>query len=258
MWQHQASALRRRWGAFLLGVAFLAAPARASVVTFNSLSHGQIVTNQFAASHGLTISANNINRPHDLAIIFDSLQTNTADPDLEGPPWSGGNLPSNTVLNDMLILAENDVDVIAPFGFIDDPDDEGSRPAGDLIFSFASPITAFGFDIVDVEGVMDENGFISFFLGGVPQGVVNFSQFVTPGMFFDPTVDFEDHSANRIKTITAAQLGSSGFDRVVVRMGGSGALDNLVIPEPTGLALLAGTASLLSRRSRRGYSSRSR
>src|SRR5687768_17784945 len=54
-----------------------------------------------------------------------------------------------------------------PIGFIDSPDDEGNRPAGDLIFQYNRVIDRFGFDIIDVEGVMDENGRISFFRNNV-------------------------------------------------------------------------------------------
>jgi hypothetical protein len=226
----------------LIVVALLIAvsPAPAQLgIDFNTLQHGEIVTTQFVASLGMTVSANNPNRPFDLAIIFDSTRTGTADPDLEGPNWSRGNIPSGTVLGDMLILAENNVDTSPPNGLIDDPDDEGNRPAGDLIFSFNRQISIFGMDVVDIEGVMDENGMISFFQGATQLAVVNFSQFVTPGPFFDPTISFGDHSANRIRPITAAQLGITSFNRVVVRMGGSGALDNVLIPEPTVLPAAA-------------------
>ena len=43
-------------------------------------------------------------------LCFDSLLSNTADPDLEGPPWATGNLAPDTVLGNVLIIAENDVD----------------------------------------------------------------------------------------------------------------------------------------------------
>ncbi|CAN5560316.1 hypothetical protein BH09PLA1_BH09PLA1_00770 [soil metagenome] len=234
----------------LLLLAASVANARA-MVTFTTQQHGEIITNQFQASEGLTVSANNLARPFDLAIIFDTNRTGTADPDLEGPPWSAGNLPKNTNFGNVLILAENNTDVVAPFGFIDSPDDEGTRPAGDLIFQYNRQLTAFGCDVIDIEGVMDENGKISFFRQGVLQAMVNFSQLVTPGTFFDSTLVFGDHSINRIRPITAAQLGITSFDRVVVRLGGSGALDNIVVPEPSALASLAMMASTWRRRVRR-------
>jgi hypothetical protein len=223
-----------------------------SKVSFDSQQHGEIITNQFLASEGFLVSANNLARPFDLAIVFDTNRTGTADPDLEGPPWSGGNLPLNTQLGNALILAENNTDVVAPFGFIDSPDDEGTRPAGDLIFQYNRQITSFGFDIVDVEGVMDENGRVTFFRDNVQQAQVNFSQLVTPGTFFDPTIAFGDHSINRIRPFTAAQLGTTSFDRVVVRLGGSGALDNIVVPEPAvSAAMVLGAVMLVTRHRRR-------
>ena len=231
--------------------------ARAQLkVSFDAQQHGEIITNQFLASEGFLVSANNLARPFDLAIVFDTNRTGTADPDLEGPPWSGGNLPTNTQFGNALILAENNTDVVAPFGFIDSPDDEGTRPAGDLIFQYNRQITSFGFDIIDVEGVMDENGMVTFFRNNVQQAQVNFSQLVTPGPFFDATISFGDHSINRIRPFTATQLGTASFDRVVVRLGGSGALDNIVVPEPAMLSgLLLATVTLTRQRRRVAISS---
>ncbi|MBC8104978.1 MAG: PEP-CTERM sorting domain-containing protein [Anaerolineae bacterium] len=247
-----AGAARLATIAVCVFISFAAAPADARPpVEFTTLQHGAIVTNQFQASEGLTVSANNLARPFDLAIIFDTTRTGTADPDLEGPPWSGGNLQSNTNFGNVLILAENNVDTQAPIGLIDSPDDEGTRPAGDLIFQYNRQLTTFGFDVIDVEGVMDENGRISFFRDNLLQTSVNFSQFVTAGAFFDPTISFGDHSINRIKPFTATQLGITSFDKVVVRLGGSGGLDNIVVPEPSASILLLVGAMGATRHRRR-------
>ena len=217
--------------------ALLAAnPATGAVLTFSGLSHGEIVTTQLLPA--VTISAVNPNRSHDLAIIFDSLETGTADPDLEGPPWLGGNLAPGTVLGNMLIIAENDVDVSPADGLIDSPDDEGNRPAGSLIFDFSGPITFFGFDIIDVEGVLQEGSSIDFFSGGGFVGNVNFSEFVTPGPLFDPTITFGNNTANRIMTMTTSSLGHGPWDKVVINLGGSAAIDNIVVPEPASVCLL--------------------
>lgn len=219
-------------------------------IEFSTLQHGAIVTNQFQTSEGLTVSANNLARPFDLAIIFDTTRTGTADADLEGPGWSSGNLPASTNFGNVLILAENNVDTLAPIGLIDSPDDEGTRPAGDLIFQYNHQLTTFGFDVIDVEGVLDENGMISFFRDNVLQATVNFSQLVAPGAYFDPTIRFGDHSINRIKPFTATQLQITSFDKVVVRLGGSGAIDNIVVPEPStiGAAMIGAIVATRHRR----------
>jgi hypothetical protein len=52
--------------------------------------------------------------------------------------------------------------------------------------------------------------------------------------------------------ITSQEVGGATFDRVIVTMGGSGALDNIVIPEPAAGVLLMGALFILtaSRRKR--------
>lgn len=232
-----------------VAAALAAAPAHAdTIITFSGLEHGRIVTDQFAGL-GVTIAADNPNRSFDLAAIFDSQRTGTADPDLEGPPWSRGNLAPNTVLGNLLIIAENNRG--SSDGVLDDPDDEGNRPGGDLIFTFSAGATVFGLDLVDIEGVTDELGELRFFRSGQQVGVVSFAAFVTSGnAYYDPTVRFGDRSANRIAPIAASAFGVSRFDRVVVHLGGSGAVDNIVIPAPSAAGLLALGALGLARRRR--------
>jgi len=231
--------------AAICGTAFVAPIAVGATVTFDGLGHGEIVTSQFSGL-GLNISAVNPNRSHDLAIIFDSTMTGTADPDLEGPPWAGGNLPSSLVMNNLLIIAQDDTDVVAPFGFIDNPNDEGNRPAGDLIFDFDLPQSEFGFDVVDVEGVLEENGMVSFFLSGGLVGSVPFSDFTSR----DASVSFGDNTINRIVPFTAAEVGGV-FDRVVIMMGGSGGVDNVnFIPTPGAAGLMAIGGLAMTRRRR--------
>lgn len=242
----------------MLAAAALAAfggTASADMIDFNALVHGQIVTTQFQASHGVTISALNPNTGPDLAIAFDSNQLGTADPDLQGPPWSGGNLPLNTPMGSLLILAENywnpDHDDV-----LDIPDDEAGMPAGWITFDFDTAITSFGFDMVDVEGVPAEDTWIDFYLGEVFVGSVGYSDLVTPGHdWYDPTIDFGDNTINRVSPILASDFGQGpgAFDRVSFHLGGSMGLDNITfstVPSPGALALL-GLAGLVTRRRRR-------
>ncbi len=122
-----------------------------------------------------------------------------------------------------------------------------------MIFDFQTPINTFGFDVVDVEGVMEEDGQVRFYRGATLLQTVDFTEFVTPGPYFDPTIQFGDHTLNRIKPISLAPVVDgfdTGFNRVVVHMGGSGGLDNLVVPEPTVLGGAIVALALL-RRSRR-------
>lgn len=228
----------------------------ADVITFDGFVNGQIMNTQIP---GVTITAMNPNRVHDLAAIFDTNLTGIADPDLEGPNWSGGNLAGDpeaggggTTLGNVLIIAENNTG--AGDGILDDPDDEGSRPGGVLIFEFDTALVSLGFDILDVEGVTEEPGSIDFFLNGGLIGTVNLADFINPvSSFHDPTIEFGNHTANRISPITAAQLNADMFDEVRFNMGGSGAIDNIdftVVPAP-GTLLLLGAAGLLRHRNRR-------
>ncbi len=224
--------------------------AIAGPITFDGLSHGEIVTTQLAPF--VTISATNPNRPHDLAIIFDTTATGTADPDLEGPPWSGGNLPSSTVLGNALIIAENDIDVSPADGLIDDPDDEGSRPSGTLTFELGTMLgTKFGFDVIDIEGNILEASSVDFYAGAALLGSISFADF----QILDPTITFGNNTLNRVGPFSLSQLGlASPFDKMVINVGGSSAYDNIVVPEPsTGLMLASfALAGMLFARRRQG------
>lgn len=229
----------------ILGAAIVAsvgAAAHAGLIDFeNGFTHGSIVTTASTVSDGLTIDvrASNNARDHGLATIFDSTRTRTSDPDLEDP-WSTGNIPANTVLGNMLIIAENDIDRNND-GILDDPDDEGSRPAGTLTLEFGVRLEAFSMDLIDIDGTTSESGSLEFIDDGTTVGTLTFAEIA--GM--DATVVFGDNSANRLPTITSARVGSV-FDTVAIHMGGSGALDNIsfqTIPAPaTAVVLLAGFA----------------
>tara|TARA_R110002110_G_scaffold257491_1_gene473512 strand:- start:44975 stop:45787 length:813 start_codon:yes stop_codon:yes gene_type:complete len=219
----------------LLGVIF---PAHAALITFNELTHGTVVDDQYLASQGLTISAENTGGGPDIAIIFDSSTANSIDPDLVGPSastWSGGNLAPGTNLGNLLIIAENDIDRNED-GLIDNPDDEGNRPAGNLFFEFNSPITEFGFDLVDVElaETGKDRGYVTtFYLGSDQLASVKFSDYIDPlSEYYDPTVAFGNNTANHLAPIKAANLGLLSFDKVAVNFGGSAGIDNIYWDRP--------------------------
>lgn len=232
-------------------------PAHALSVDFESLLHGQ-VANGTLGSTGLEIDASNPNRGFDLAVAFDTNLSGTADLDLEyGGGWNAGNIAGEQ-LGIILILQESDTGCAS--GICASPDDEGSRPAGDLILSFDTPLLDFGLDLVDVESATTENGSIVFF-DGASSATVTLSDFVNAASsFYDPTITFGNNSANRIAAITAAELGLEQIDAVTVSLGGSGGIDNLtgtVIPEPTtALMMLLGLAGLAYGSERRPAASR--
>lgn len=231
------------------------------VVDFEAYVHGETITNQYFASDGVRISANNFTAGPDLAIIFDSRKTGTADLDLEDA-WTGGNLRGSTALGNLLILAENDIDANSD-GLIDSPDDQGSpkTSSGELKFSFTAIQDSFGLDLIDVDGP-DEGavGFLAFRLGGLELARVGFSAFVNPtSPFYDPTFEYGDRFANRVAPITATNLGITGFDEVIVNTGLCSAVDGIQfdsvqVPEPATATAVGGLVlamTLLGRTSSR-------
>lgn len=221
--------------------------ASADVLDFNSLEAGTFVSNQFGDSNGVFIGANNPNRDFDVATIYDSLGSGGADPDLEGPPWEGGNLaPDRVSLGMMLIIAEN-IDDRDGDGLIDSPDDEGSRPAGSLIFEFTTVQTELGFDVIDLEDT--ELGSIELWLGRDQQTVIQFADFLDSNSpYYDASVDYGDNHANRLHIL--GPTSDIGYDRLVINLGGSAAIDNVVfaVPAPGTLALAAAGLVLTRRR----------
>jgi hypothetical protein len=235
--------------ALALGSAVWASSAKADLIDLNSLEHGTVVTNQFIQSSGVQVSALNYNRDFHLAAIFDTRETGTSAPGLEGPPWAGGNLAPDTVVGNALILAKNDT--TDPNGRLSDPDDEDLQPAGELILDFDKPSFLIGFDVVDI-ATPTQFYAVAFYLNDTLLRRISFPEFINPNSdFYDATVAFGFNFANRIQPITADDVGSEGgFDRVVFELGGSGAIANIV-PEPASMGLLLiGSAAMLAARRR--------
>ena len=217
------------------------------VLDFEGLAHGQILD----ASHFTGVSAmrayNGGGGP-DWAVAFDTTQTGTADPDLEiGSGWSGGNLAPNTALGNVMILQENSLDANHD-GIADNPDDEGSQPAGWVGFRFDEQLTSLSFDVLDIDGAAEQSKWsVEFYAGRTMIGEVEFADFTSAGStFYDSTVNFGNHHANHISDILASDLNARFFDGVKFNFGSSGAIDNIVgttakaVPLPP--AALAGLA----------------
>ena len=236
--------------AFLIG---LPGRAASTTITFskdqdgNTLAAGTKIDDEFDNTFMVTVvNGTTLDMRPDVGILFDSQNPTGEDDDLGGPPWSGGNLPLGTVLGNLLIIAEDIVDVVnnatgAPGadGLVDDPDDEGRRPAGTITFDFNEVTPIFGFDLIDVEGVIAEPGnYAAFSSGGNLLATVTFASLVGVN-----GISFGNNTANRIDpSILAAALPSGAlFDKVEITLGGSGAVDNIVfgaVPEPATILLL--------------------
>lgn len=235
-----------------LGLSATTASADTIQLDFESLVHGETITNQFDGT-GVSLSAVNLRYAGALPVAFNTQLSGTADPDLQGPNWAGGNL-GNTDLGRAIIIPENMNDSNGD-GILNNPDDEGNRPAGSLIFAFDEEYSAFGFDVIDLESVAQEGSSLDFFLGGVLIASLDFMEFTDPNSaFYDPTVQFGNNTANRIGPITVSQIEglASTFDAVTINVGGSGAYDNIVvIPTPASASLIALSGVLMGTRRRR-------
>ena len=238
---------------------------------FNSILHGQIIDNEFSTpSFGFTVSGNNYHDSRDWVVGFDTNRRWTRDSDLEDP-FDMGNV-RDLDFQEALILQEAGVGRDYDHdGFLDtrnDADDEGRRPAGWVKFDFNEDISVFGLDLLDVEGSL-ERFKLQFFKDGVRLASVGFDEFVnnTTGIFYDDTIEFGNNSANRIAPISADMLSAftgttiENFDAVKVKLGGSGAIDNLkygtpdqlpAVPEPsTFLVWVSGLGVAMIGQSRR-------
>ena len=223
----------------VLALATTAGPAAALTLDFDDVGEGFVHGSKVDASQGVTITTLNFNpatgHPNQ-AVAFDTTRTGpTADPDLQqGSGWAKGNLAPATVLDNILIIQENTTGCTT--GVCTDPDDEGRRAAGSFTLDFDPSglgirFQTFAFDLVDVEGASMENGSVEFLLGGSQVGLFDFDHFLTLGQ----SVDYGNRSANRV------DLGIVGeYDEVVITMGGSGGVDNILVlvPEPRSFALL--------------------
>lgn len=226
----------------LFFIALASSPVHANLITFDEVGivHGSVISGQY---DGVTISADNYYFPgDDYAVAYDSSPaTSGEDRDLEGP-WDVGNIDLTTDLGNVLIIQENrDWDGTGTEGcsaieggICDAPDDEGRRPAGELKFDFDMNITSFGFDLIDIEPEEAPDGWVvwffdmSTFLGGI-----NFTDFVA-----SEGAVFGNNTINRIDPIDLSYLGTD-VNSVVIRLGGSGAVDNInySVPEPLTIAL---------------------
>ncbi len=244
----------------LAGIALVASQTHAAThtVTFDTLPdstatvHGLVVADQWdVAPFELSIDViNYTGAPHTAALFDSGFTGSTTDSDLIGPPWNGGNLAvdaDNVQLGRMLYIEESGTS-FSPGDIVPNPDDEGSRPAGKLIFDFGTPIDSFGFDLIDVEGPAEiwepsnpnpTGFFASFFTdsSATPLAVVGFNELIdNSSPYYDSSIQFGNNSANRVVPFTLASLGLdgviSGFSRVEIGLGGSGAVDNLVYTTP--------------------------
>ncbi|MBO6512869.1 MAG: PEP-CTERM sorting domain-containing protein [Phycisphaerales bacterium] len=216
--------------------AAIASAAGADTLDFSDLNHGDVVSDQYAGL-GVNISTVNFDDPANpnLGVIFDTSLSGTADGDLEDP-FSLGNTDLNTDLGNILIISEDG-----------SPNDEGSRPAGTITFTFDMLVESFGFHVVDLESETIEESSLDFYRDGSLVETVDFEEFLAGGDY-DNGVIFGNNSINLINEFTV----DGGYDELVINVGGSMGFDNITytIPAPGALALIGLGAAVGIRRRR--------
>ncbi len=207
----------------------------AGLIDFEQYTTGEEIGGAIAP--GVTLGIVNYNGELNMGVAWDA-NGFLHKPKVRGSqtPWLAGNLQGGYDPGQGLMI-QGIGSVI--------PRPEGKRAAGEYLFSFDMELDSFGFDFFDIDGekeFVSPNGyFVSFFSGDDMVGGITFTDLITPGgTFYDASYGFGEASANRLATVTAAQVGGT-FDRVRINQGGSGFIDNVrysVVPTPASAALV--------------------
>ncbi|MBK1828746.1 PEP-CTERM sorting domain-containing protein [Haloferula rosea] len=244
------------------------AVASTASLDFDSLQHGEEVTNQFFSSAGVTISGvDDDNAGNSLPIVaFDTEipQPNpgtptTSDPDLQRlglngqdsvRGWNGGNLGSDYIVGNALIVQENNNQNAQ--GIFTDPDD---RAAGGII---VIDIDATNYDYRYVQTLLvdfEETGVPLFRFTDINSNVATYSpslEFDTPDnnfLYYTPIIDTESLGLDsRLSRIEFEFTNASGAIGLLALS--DDASFNGFIPEPSS-ALLMVMGGLVAFRRRR-------
>lgn len=211
----------------LTALAIVQGSAGAAYITFsedqdgNSLAAGDIITSDYDDWFTLTVDSNG---GYDIGMIFDSAHPTGGDNDLGTPSWAGRGNAQDQSLGNILIISED--------GETGDPDDQYN--GGSLLFDFSSNsygVDGFGFHLVDAEN--SELYQVKLYSGSEDTGFL-----ALQGV----DLEFGNNSINEISPYLASTHGWARYDKVEVKFGGSGGIDNITfnaapVPEPATLIL---------------------
>ena len=181
----------------------------------NLLPAGTIISDQWHFNDIHISAANNKASHPDEVITFNSNNPTGGDFDLASP-WSMGNIPANTDLGNLLIIAEDLVDSNGD-GLVDDPDDEAN--GGTIFFQSINSCNTLGFDFIDFEQNQGNSGYLVILLEGGGDLTFDFRDFDGPV--------YGDNSANKV-LIEPQEIGDT-FKQVEFHFIGSGAIDNVML-----------------------------
>ena len=226
--------------ACLLALSFSSLAGASNIIDFEGFSKGLIIDNEYTVSDGVTIRGYNVDRGADnMAVIFDSNDNWTADPDLEAPFYDkiGHGLGMANPGN-ILIIHEHPWECNG-ISCGNDPDDEGSQPAGYFDIMFDQAVQLNSIDFFDIEYGENGNSWrnqITVFGSG------SYDPFYTPYTGGD-------------NGWTRLDFNLVGVTSLRIKLYGSGAIDNInfdtdaPVPAPPALlVLIAGLAAIWRRR----------
>lgn len=224
--------LRRAAFAAAMGI-LCAQTARADMIHLDfdqdaggdAIAPGQIIDDEYA-DWGVMIDVVNNVKAHHLGVAFNSETPSGGDPDLKTPGYGVNNNVHH--YHNVLIIAENVRDNIAPIGLIDDPDDEAG--GGMIRFRFNEARRGGHISLLDIE---ETGSVVELWYDGSGQMVL-------------PIGALGDNSLQML------DLGEEVmYDEIAIHLTGSGAVvDVLSLPEPSTFALLSLAACWAGRRRR--------
>ena len=262
-----------------VGAIFMSSSAFAFTnIGFENLVNGQVVDDEYVLSDGVTISAINLNKNFDFAVVLDTGAADRDD-DLEAPfrdfiesdfvdssdqaaqSFSGDVRDGNNGIiepGNILIIQENNIG--CSDGICDEPDDEANRPNGQFDIEFDNPVFLTSIDFFDVE-VEEDNS---------PEAQITLTTVTGSEIFFTPNTGGNFEYTAGMQTASGSVFAAPGpyntWDRqffnvaevmmITINMGGSGGIDNILfsenkIPAPASIALTALGLLLLRRKIRR-------
>lgn len=180
----------------------------------NAIAPGQIIDDEYADWGVMIDVINNISPTH-IGVAFNSESPTGGDTDLRTPGYGMNNNVHH--YHNVMVIAENVRDNVAPFGLIDDPDDEAG--GGMIRFRFDEARRGGHISLVDIE---EHGGEVQLWYDGSGQMVL-------------PIGALGDNSLQML------DLGEEVmYDEIAVHLAGSGGVvDVLSLPEPSTVAMLA-------------------